>query len=248
MRFYRTLRTSTLIVLSLALLSPIISGQGLSSFKIEGVPRIKQMQNYCGPATMSSIFCYLGENITQEEIGKTIYDPVGGATHGADMLYYAKNKGYCAYSFNSGIADAKRKLVSGTPLLVLQQNSNRDHSGHFRVLTGYDDAAEKFYVTDPYYDDITEMTYAQCEKLWKPMGYWAMIIVPADKDDFKTELGAKNPVFHMDLSYALYKHGQYTDALKEINAALSLEPSNKYALSMLSKINGAIGAGKKSKS
>ncbi|NLN78669.1 MAG: hypothetical protein GX141_07105 [Armatimonadetes bacterium] len=247
MRLFRTLSTSTLIVLSLALVSPIISGQSLGKIQIEGIPRIKQLHNYCGPATMTSVMQYMGERITQQEIGKEIYDPVGGATHGAEMLLFARNKGYAAYSWNSNINDAKHKLAAGSPLLVLQQNSDKDNSGHFRVLTGYDDETSKFYVTDPYYDDITELSYSQCEKLWKPMGYWALIVVSAEKDTFSQELSDKNPVVHMDLSYALYKHGQYSEALKEIRTALSLEPSNSYARAMLNKINGAIGAGKKGK-
>lgn len=232
-------------MLSIALLSPLTCGESLPVCKIDGVPRIKQLHNYCGPATMASVLQYNGEKITQEDVGKAVFDTVGNATNGADMLFYARNKGYAAYSWNSNIADVKRKLGAGAPVLVLQQNSTRDSSGHYRVLTGYDDAKSKFYVVDPYYDDITELTYSQCERLWKPMGYWALVIVPTAKDTFSTDLGDKNPVVHMDLSYAMYKHGDYTNALKEVKTALALEPSNSYARSMLSKINGAMGAGKK---
>ncbi|NLN74797.1 MAG: hypothetical protein GX139_00600 [Armatimonadetes bacterium] len=247
MRTNRILFISAIVVLSIALISPIVSDDSLSIVKLERIPRIKQLNNYCGPATMTSVLQYFGENITQQDIGAEIYDSVGGSTHGADMLFYAKNKGYAAYSWNSGIDDAKHKLAAGFPVLVLQQNSLRDTSGHFRVLTGYDDAECKFFVTDSYYDDITELSYELCEKLWKPKGYWALLVAPADRDSFAADLKYKNPVVHMDMSHALFKHGRYSEALKEINTALSMEPSNHYAISMLSKINGAIGAGRKSK-
>lgn len=244
MRCNRTYYT-TVILLSLLLLGRSISAQCPTSCKIDGVPRIKQLHNFCGPATLAAVLQCLGEKTTQETVGKAVYDPIGGSTNGADMLFYARSKGYAAYSWNSSLSDAKRKLAAGCPIIVLQENSLRDTSGHYRVLTGYDDATSKFKVMDPYYDDITELTYTQCEKLWKPMGRWALLIVPTAKDTFATELGDKNPVVHMDLSYAMYSHGDYPGALKEAKLALALEPYNDYSRNMLSKINKAMGAGKK---
>ena len=244
MRFSKTISTSTFILLSITLLGQLSLGGSPSICKIDGVPRIKQIHNYCGPATLASVFCHFGEKTTQEEVGKVVFDPIGSATNGADMLLYARNKGYAAYSWNSSLTDAKRKLSAGIPILVLQQNSSRDTSGHYRILTGYDDAQSKFFVTDPYYDEITELSYTQCEKLWKPMGYWALIVMPAEKDVFANDLGKKNPVVHMDLSSAMYRQGDYSNALKEARLALDLEPGNGYARSILSKINKAMGAGK----
>jgi uncharacterized protein len=246
MRLTKTLSTSAFLLLSIALTGRLILAQESNACKIEGVPRIKQITNYCGPAALTSVLQHCGENITQQDVGKAVFDPVGSATNGADMLLYARNKGYSAYSWNSSIADAKLKIAAGAPVLVLQQNSAKDTSGHYRVLTGYDDTQRKFYVMDPYYDDITELSYDQCEKLWKSMGYWALLIVPKDKDCFATELNDRNPVVHMDLSFALYKQKDYSTALKEAKTALALEPGNSYTLSMMQKINRAMGSGKKS--
>jgi len=238
-------RYTILILLSLLWLSRTIAAEPPASCKIDGVPRIKQLHNYCGPATLASVMRCLGDkDITQETVGKAVYNAVGGSTNGADMLFYARSKGYHAYSWNSSIADAKKKLAAGCPIIVLQQNSLQDTSGHYRVLTGYDDANSKFTVMDPYYDDITELTYAQCERLWKPMGRWALLIVPADKDTFAPELNDKNPVVHMDLSYALYTRGDYQAALKEAKLALALEPYNDYSRNMVTRINKAMGTGK----
>jgi len=244
MRLRKTISTSVFVLLSISLLGRLSLGESPSVCKIDGVPRIKQIHNYCGPAALAAVFCHYSEKITQEEVGKVVYDPVGNATNGADMLLYARNKGYAAYSWNSSLADVKRKLAAGVPILVLQENSLKDTSGHYRVLTGYDDAQSKYYVMDPYYDEITELSYQQCEKLWKPMGFWALMVVPPTKDVFANDLGKKNPVVHMDLSYAMYKQGDYTNALKEARLALDLEPGNDYARSMLTKISKAMGAGK----
>lgn len=244
MRLKKTLSTFVFLLLSIAITGGLIFAEPPNTYKIEGVPRIKQITNYCGPAALAAILQHFGENTTQQEIGKAVFDPVGRATNGADMLLYARNKGYAAYSWNSSIADAKRKIAAGAPILVLQCNSVKDTSGHYRVLTGYDDAKGKFDVMDPYYDEITELSYEQCDRLWKPMGYWALLIVPKEADTFAAELNDRNPVVHMDLSFALYKQKDYSNALKEAKTALALEPGNSYTISLLAKINRAMGAGK----
>ncbi len=239
------IRYASIAMLSLLMLGRVIAAETPpASCQIDGVPRIKQLTNYCGPATVAAVLQCFGEKTTQEMVGKIVYNAAGGSTNGADMLYYARSIGYSAYSWNSSIEDVKKKIAAGAPVIVLQQNSTTDASGHYRVLTGYDDRTSKFRVMDPYYDNITEMTYAQCERLWRPMGRWSLLIVPPSKDTFAAELNDKNPVVHMDMSYALYTRGDYVGAQKEAKLALALEPNNSWSRNMLGKINRAMGAGK----
>ena len=237
--------TSVVLLLCLFVFCSLVQADAASSAKIVGVPRVKQLPNYCGPACLTAVMQFYGKKITQEEVGRSIYDASSGATSGADLLVCARDDGFAAYSWNSSISDAKGKLDAGVPVIALQQNSLVDTSGHYRVLTGYDDAAGKFYVMDPYYDNITELSYRQCEQLWKSMGFWALLVAPASKDRFKEELDARNPVVHMDLSYAMYKRKHYDDALREAKLALKLEPGNSFATSLVGKIHAATGAGAK---
>ena len=239
----RPLGTLFLLGLSLLAASSATNARVPAAYKITGVPRVKQLTNYCGPAALTAVLRFLGKDITQETVGKAVYDPVGGATNGADMLLFSREQGFAAYSWNSSISDVKSKMAAGLPVVVLQQNSMTDTSGHYRVFTGYDDAAEKFYVVDPYYDAITELSYSQCEKLWKRMGYWALLVAPTAKDTFQTELGERNCVVHLDLSYANFKRKDYAVALKEAQLALAVEPGNTYAESMLKKARAMAGAG-----
>lgn len=234
--------TAIAVALSLILSATIAPADDPSNFQIQGIKRTKQFTNYCGPACMESVLKHYGSNKTQKDVGNVVYEAATGSTNGADMLLYARNLGFDAYSWNSGIRDVKSKISAGVPVIVLQQNSTADTSGHFRVLTGYDDNTRRFDVMDPYYDNITQLSYAQCERLWKSMGYWALAIVPTDKDTFSHELSDENPVVHMDLSSALYKQHEYDKALKEINIALNLEPGNSYAMSIAGKIRSAAGA------
>ena len=235
--------TSFCLLISLFLAGAVAQAGLPKSFKIDGVPRVKQLTNYCGPAVISAVFKHFGREMSQETVGKAVYDPSSRATSGSDMLLFGLENGFAAYSWNSGIEDVKTKLAAGLPVIVLQQNSATDTSGHYRVLTGYDDASSRFYSMDPYYDEITELSYSKCEQLWRPTGHWALIYVPPARDAFKEELGARNPVVHMDLSLARLKRKEYDQALQEANKTLALEPGNSYALSIQGKIRSAIGAG-----
>jgi ABC-type bacteriocin/lantibiotic exporter with double-glycine peptidase domain len=245
MRYTKPASTSIFLALSLFVFSSFAGAQLPDAHSVDGLVRLKQLTNYCGPGCLTSVLRYYGVNTTQEAVGKQTYDPATRATNGADMLLYARSQGFAAYSWNTSIDDVKNKIAAGAPVIVLQQNSRIDTSGHYRVLTGYDDSRSKFKVIDPYYDNITELSYSECESLWKSKGHWALVIVPTDKDKFSDELGAQNPVVHMDMAYAQYTRKNYDEALKEAQAALKLQPQNSYTLNMLDKIERAMGAGTK---
>lgn len=245
MRYIKPTSTSIFLALSLFISSSFAGAELPSATSVDGIVRLKQLTNYCGPACLTSVLCHYGIDTTQEIVGKDTYDPATRATNGADMLLYARMQGLAAYSWNTNIDDVRSKIAMGVPVIVLQQNSRIDTSGHYRVLTGYDDARSVFTVIDPYYDNITELSYTECERLWKSKGHWALLIVPVDKDKFADELGAQNPVVHMDLAYAQYTRKNYDEALKEAQAALKLQPQNSYTLNILSKIERAMGAGAK---
>ena len=239
------LTTTVLITLSLLLAASVSPADVPTACKVDNIHRIKQITNYCGPACLAMVLRHYGKDITQEAIGKEVYDAVTGATNGADMLLYARQQGFAAYSWNSSVADLKDKIAQGIPVIVLQENSRRDSSGHFRVVIGYDEDTANFSVLDPYYDEITDIKYSECDRLWKGLGYWGLLIVPVGKDKFKQELEDRNPVVHMDLAFAKYKHKIYDSALKEARTALRLEPGNTFALSMVTKIQRALAAGPK---
>ncbi|MCL5103897.1 MAG: C39 family peptidase, partial [Armatimonadetes bacterium] len=158
MKLKRTLSTSVSITLSIMFACSLSHASIPGQFRIDGVSRVKQLPNYCGPAALTSVLRHEGIQATQETVAKAVYDPTLRGTNGADMLLYARQMGLAAYSWNSSLDDVKNKIAAGALVLVLQQNSEKDTSGHYRVLTGYDDTAAKFYVVDPYYDDISELS------------------------------------------------------------------------------------------
>ncbi|MEN6371024.1 MAG: C39 family peptidase [Armatimonadota bacterium] len=233
----------SLIALSLLLIGvlPTFSEKLPSRCLISSVPYVKQLTNYCGPATLTTVLKYWQADANQESVGEEVYDSSIKATNGADMMLYARKRGFSAYSWNSSLADLKEKLALGIPVIVLQDTSVMDRSGHYRVVTGYDETAGVVYVSDPYEPDKKQIDYNTFLTLWQRHGNWSLLVCPANRDVFKQDLDEKNPVVHIDLAYIYYKRGDNKAAEKESRLALALEPQNYSAQMLLSKAISAAG-------
>lgn len=216
---------------------------------LSDVPYVHQIRNYCGPAALTSVLNFWGFATDQKAVGKAVFDNALQATNGADMMLYARQKGFSAYSWNSDLDDLKEKLALGVPVIILQDSSTSDRSGHYRVATGYDDSAHAIYVDDPYEPESKSMPYDKFAALWDRHGNWALLICPTDRDTFKRELDERNPVVHIDLAYIYFKRGDAEASERESRLALALEPGNYSARDLHSKSTQALGArGKSEKS
>ncbi len=238
---------SLLLVTMILGITPTFGGEKLPGKCVLGdVPYVQQMRNYCGPASLTSVLRYWGQDIDQVAIGKAVYDKALQATNGADMILFARDKGFAAYSWNSTIDDLKIKLMAGIPVIVLQDSSLSDRSGHFRVATGYDDDKKIVYVNDPYEPETKSISYDDFTTMWRRWGNWALLVCTKDRDMYKAELDEKNPVVHIDLAYIYFQRHNLEAAERESMVALKLEPGNFCAKDLLAKSSRALGARSKS--
>ncbi|MBI2842955.1 MAG: C39 family peptidase [Armatimonadetes bacterium] len=233
---------SLLLLFTATVIAPSFGENVPTRSKLADLPYIQQLKNYCGPAVVASVLGYWGLATDQKTIGKAIFDKGLQATNGADMIIYAREKGFSAYSWNSSIADLKEKLALGMPVIVLQDSSRTDRSGHYRIATGYDDASSVVFVKDPYDPYAKEIPYDEFERLWRRHGNWSLLICPAERDTFKESLDEKNPVVHIDLAYIYYKRGNIEASERESRLALALEPGNYSARDLFAKATHALGA------
>jgi predicted double-glycine peptidase len=230
----------SIIILLMGLVIPT-QGEKSPSRVVNTVPYVEQMRNYCGPAALTSVLKYWNVATDQKTVGKVVYDSNIRATNGADMMLYARDKGLSGYSWNSNISDLKEKLAQGVPVIVLQDISTSDKSGHYRVATGYDDSRRVIFVNDPYSPSTKELSYAKFQSLWQRHGNWSLLICPPEKDIFKKELDENNPVVHIDLAYIYLKRGDVTSSQRESRLALALEPQNYSAQTLLAQATRAAG-------
>ena len=200
---------------------------------VHGVPYTKQMPNYCGPASLCSLLTFWNVKTDQKDIGSRVYDDGTHGTNAGDLLMYCRERGLSAYSMNGTLDDLKQFISQGYPIIVLQNMSPHDASGHYRVTIGYDDQTGTITFQDSMTPDPVLMKYSDFDALWGRRGRWAMLVAPLEKDIFQKTLGERNPVLCMDLAQAYLHKGSYDQAEIQCMRALSIEPSNPYAKKLL---------------
>jgi uncharacterized protein YvpB len=165
---------------------------------------------YCGPACLAMVFDYYGENISQEEIAdvaRTIGDHVDStftdellrAAHFSNIStskgdeipenitgYTLRKLGYAAFEdYGMNLTQLKSYIDQDKPLILLMWYSAKHVSGHFRVVTGYNET--HIFLHDPW-NNVTwggayggpnlAMNYTTFLDRWSYSGYWALYTSP----------------------------------------------------------------------
>jgi hypothetical protein len=163
---------------------------------------------YCGPACLDMVFDFYGPRVSQTEIADaadtdiaiegTFTSDLRRAAHFSDLStsvgnemagsvtgYTARSLGYAAFDtglMSSGGIDALKPLIdAGYPIIVLQWEfplGSDPNWGHFRVVTGYDDATQTIYVDDPN-PNPSSYTYDEFNDLWSfSSNRWGLFVSP----------------------------------------------------------------------
>lgn len=206
---------------------------------LKGIPHVAQLPNYCGPAALSSLFTFWGKSVSQNVIGQKVYDRRYGATNGADLLLFAREEGFSAYTYFSSLQDLKAQLRAGYPVMILQEMSLKDDRGHFRVVIGYNDQTRSFQVRDTNYSEVRSLSYDEFDETWAPFGRWSLLVCPKEKETGLSAAVKNNPVLHLDLGQAYVRRNQTRLARQHFEETLRLEPRNEEAIDQLSLLMGA---------
>ncbi len=149
------------------------------SVQLSGITHMWQKWNNCGPATLAMYLSYFGSTLTQAEVAAALkpnWDDKNVSPH--EMAAFVEKQGLRALVRVNGDADRVRLLLSnGLPVMIetwLEPEPN-DGMGHYRLLTGYDDARQIWIVYDSYvstgvkanapYEGI-RLAYADVDALW----------------------------------------------------------------------------------
>ncbi len=182
------LQVSIMLVVQLAAFASSVSASAVevpSEYLIEGVPHVQQDYMWCGPASLTMVLNYLGDPVTQREVGNAV-DPEHDGTSTSEMLTYARNRGYMALCYRwgeSAVENIKICVSHDYPVIVLQYYSTSYRRGHYRVVTGYSE--EYVFVDDPYAGPSYVLSWGLFIELWSYSWNWSMIIVkdsPLDSD------------------------------------------------------------------
>ncbi len=191
-----------------------------------------QTWNNCGPATLSMNLSYYGNTLTQADIGAVLrQDPDDKNVSPEELVAFARNQGYQAQLRVNGDANLMRLFLSnGIPVIIetwLEQHPN-DGMGHYRLLTGYNDAEQRWtgydaYVSDnligggnPYQGIV--MPYAETEQWWKVFDHTYVLVYPAHK----------LPLVQAILGNTLDAHVMWITALQAAQAAVNQSPNDAF--------------------
>jgi hypothetical protein len=154
-----------------------------------------QSLNNCGPASVVMALSTFGIDVSQEFArvplrGTNVLSGMGPQK--VDGWVNA-NFGLRSVWRNNGTNDLLRRLVAnGFAPMVTQwmQDPTVSRIAHWRVVRGYDDAANTFYVNDPMLGNMVPLSYQWFQNNWQSFSYRYMVIYdPKDEALLKAIVG-----------------------------------------------------------
>ncbi|HIP72369.1 MAG TPA: hypothetical protein EYH05_13360, partial [Anaerolineae bacterium] len=144
---------------------------------LEGMGVIRQTFNNCGPANLTQVLNWYGNDITQEEIAAYLKpnseDRNVSPWQIADYVNEQTAGQFKASAFSGGTIElVKRLVVAGYPV-VIEKGYELPSSGwwgHYLTVYGYDDALGQFYTQDsylgPWDGSGRPASYEEVEEYW----------------------------------------------------------------------------------
>jgi tetratricopeptide (TPR) repeat protein len=161
--------------------------------ELTGLRHEWQTWNNCGPATLAMNMSYFGSPLGQADIGAVLRQfPDDKNVSPVEMAAYAQSQGFLSQVRAGGDANLIRTLLdNGLPVLVetwLEEEPNNG-MGHYRLITGYDDARASWIAYDSYvhtnlvssdpaaYRGIY-MPYEMTDRLWAVFNRTYVLVYP----------------------------------------------------------------------
>jgi len=204
-----------------------------AAVELKGFNHQWQTWNNCGPATLSMNLSYYGSPLTQANIGAVLRrDPDDKNVSPEELVDFARTQGFYAQLRVNGNSDLMRLFLSnGIPVIIetwLEPEPN-DGMGHYRMLTGYNDAEQRWTGYDSYvsegligggkpYRGIV-MPYGETEQLWNVFDHTYVLIYTEEKA----------PLVQAILGATFSEQAMWQTALQQTQAMVNQEPDDPFA-------------------
>ncbi len=162
-------------------LQPILQATQLTGFNHQW-----QTWNNCGPATITTNMSFFGRTETQADAAQFLKpnkDDKNVSPH--ELAAYARASGLEAIVRQGGSIDRLKALLSHN-LPVLTETwlvHDGDGLGHYRLITGYDDATGQFNTFDSLNGPNYQVSYDQFEADWRVFNHLYLVVYPADQTE-----------------------------------------------------------------
>lgn len=164
-----------------------------ASASISGIRHEYQRLNNCGPVTVGMALSRWGGKLTQNDIAPRLKATRGDVNVSPEELAaFARSQGMDVHLAQNGSRPLlKRLLAAGYPVIV-ETWFVTEHGGmgHYRLLTGYDDAEQTFQALDSYLGRLN-LPYARFDELWRSFGRTFLVVSPPERQtQVRSLLGA----------------------------------------------------------
>ncbi len=146
--------------------------------RIAGVPFVPGEPGACGPAALASVLGYHHDPVSVEDIARAIGAPSLAGVLPLDLQRYAAARpGIDALQTGTGsLAWLRERVASDYPVVAfLDLGIGPLRRGHFVVVVGYDDAAERVLLYSGE-DPDASMTYGRFTSAWRRAAFWALVV------------------------------------------------------------------------
>jgi len=165
-----------------------------SRLVLDAVRHEHQGWNNCGPATLGMALSYWGRGEGQYDIAPLLKpDPDDKNVSPWEMAAYAQDLGLGASMRVNGNLERLKTLVrAGFPVIVetWYVRDARDQLGHYRLIIGYDDAAQQFITYDSLHGPDVTVGYQELDELWRVFNRaYVVVFAPERWDELATIIG-----------------------------------------------------------
>lgn len=143
-----------------------------------------QTWNNCGPATITINTSYFGRPETQEEAARFLKPNTNDKNvNPEELATYARTLGLEAMVRQGGsVAQLKEFVSNGFPVLVeTWLIHDGDGLGHYRLITGFDDAAGYFITEDSLSGPQVTVPYDLFDADWRVFNRLYLVVYPAQQ-------------------------------------------------------------------
>ena len=155
---------------------------------LSGVVHEYQQMNNCGPATLSMALSFWGwegnQRVTQRILrphrndrNVMPYEMVNYVRHHTDLDALMR--------WGGDIEIVKQFIAAGFPVIIERDmgdvRPNEDWTGHYGVVTGYDDGRGRFILQDSYVTSNYPLPYEDITRYWRAFNYVYIVIFPPER-------------------------------------------------------------------
>ena len=160
------------------------------SVRLKGIRHEYQKWNNCGPANLSmalSFWDWQGDQLDVAGVVKPNSRDKNVMPYEMET-FVEQQPGLQALVRPGGDVDmVKRLLAAGFPVLIekgFEGDSFDGWMGHYEVISGYDDAQQKFWVYDSYVGPDYDFTidYETVLRNWRAFNYTYLVIYPTERE------------------------------------------------------------------